>query len=176
MPLAIPEVLKLDHEELHGGVVRASRERGPIGAAAKRVLRVMTPHMEKEEAFAHPPLGLLEEVSRGSRPSDAEIAEALTMARRLRSDILDMLAEHRMISAAVEELVTAAKAASRVEYAELALRLIHHAEVEERVLYPAVAILGSYLELRFGEGDASSAQASQSRTPGQAAPPANPRI
>ena len=157
MPLAIPQVLKLDHEELRDGVARASRERGPIGAAAIRLLRVMTPHIEKEEAFAHPPLGLLEEVARGLKPSDAEIAEALAMSGRLRGGILDMLAEHRMISAAVEELLAAAKAANRVEYAELAVRLIHHADVEERVLYPAVAILGSYLKLRFGEGRAPAA-------------------
>lgn len=174
MPLAVPQVLKLDHEELHDGVARASREKGAIGAAAKRLLRVMTPHMEKEEVFAHPPLGLLEEVSRGLRPSDTELSEALAMSERLRNGILDMLAEHRMITAAVEELVAAAKAQNRVEYAELALRLVHHADLEERVLYPAVAILGSYIELRFGR--ASFAQPSQSRTPGQAAPPASPRI
>jgi hemerythrin HHE cation binding domain-containing protein len=174
MPLAIPQVLKLDHEELHDGVARASREAGAIGAAAKRLLRVMTPHMEKEETFAHPPLGLLEDVSRGLWPSDTELGEALAMSERLRNGILDMLAEHRMITAAVEELVAAAKAQNRVEYAELALRLVHHADLEERVLYPAVAILGSYIELRFGR--ASSAQPSQSRTPGQAAPPASPRI
>jgi hypothetical protein len=160
MPLVIPQVLKLDHEELHDGVARASREKGAIGAAAERVLRVMTPHMEKEEAFAHPPLGLLEDVSRGVKPSDAEIGEALAMTERLRSGILDMLAEHRMISAAVEELVAAARASNRVEYAELAVRLIHHADVEERVLYPAVSILGSYLKLRFGEGRASPTQPS----------------
>jgi Hemerythrin HHE cation binding domain len=176
VPLAIPQVLKLDHEELHHGVARASRENGAIGAAAKRLLRVMTPHMEKEEAFAHPPLGLLEEVSRGMRPSDAELTEALAMTERLHSGILDMLAEHRMITAAVEELVTAAKAENRVEFAELAVRLLHHADLEERVLYPTVAILGSYLKLRFGVGRTSSAQPSQSRTPGQAAPPASPRM
>lgn len=176
MPLAIPQVVKLDHEELHDGVARASREDGAIGAAAKRLLRVMTPHMEKEEAFAHPPLGLLEEIARGSRPSDSELGEALAMSERLRNGILDMLAEHRMIFAAIEELVSAAKAEGRVEYAELAVKLVHHADVEERVLYPAVAILGSYIELRFGVGRTSSAQPSQSRTPGQAAPPANPRI
>ena len=159
MPLVVPQVLKLGHEELRDGVARASRERGAIGAAAKRLLRVITPHMEKEEAFAHPPLGLLEEVSRGMRPSDAELTEALAMTERLHGGILDMLAEHRMITAAVEELVAAAKAENRVEYAELAVRLVHHADVEERVLYPAVAILGSYLKLRFGVG-ASSAQPS----------------
>jgi hypothetical protein len=152
MPLAVPQVLKLDHEELHDGVARASREKGPIGAAARRLLRVMTPHMEKEEAFAHPPLGLLEEVARDRRPSEADLAEALAMTERLRSGILDMLAEHRMIFGAIEELVAAAKAESRVEYAELAVKLVHHAHVEERVLYPAVAILGSYIKLRFGVG------------------------
>jgi Hemerythrin HHE cation binding domain len=169
MPLGIPQVLKFDHAELRDGIARASRERGDIGAAAKRLLRVVTPHIEKEEAFAHPPLGLLEDVSRGVRPADAEIAAAIDMAARLRGGILDMLAEHRMISAAVEELLSAAKAANRVEYAELAVRLIHHAEVEERVFYPAAAILGDYLRLRFGEP-------AQSRTPGQAAPPASPRM
>jgi hypothetical protein len=152
VPLAIPPMLKLDHEELHDGVARASREKGAIGDAAKRLLRVMTPHIEKEEAFALPPLGLLEEVARGLRPTDAELTEAIAMIGRLRSGILDMLAEHRMIFAAIEQFVAAARAESRVEYAELAVKLIHHAHMEERVLYPAVAILGGYFELKFGRG------------------------
>jgi hemerythrin HHE cation binding domain-containing protein len=150
MPLAIPPVLKLDHEELHDAVMRASRETGRIGEAAKRVMRLMTPHMQKEEEFAHPPLALLEEVARGHRPGERDLAEALAMTRRLRGSLLDMLAEHRMIFAAVEELVAAAKAESRVELAELAVRLVHHARFEERVLYPAAVILGSYLSLRYG--------------------------
>jgi len=155
MPLAIPQALKLDHEEFHDEVMHASREEGALGATAKRLLRIMQPHMEKEESFAHPPLGLLEDVARGKRPDDTELAEVLAMTDRLRSEILDMLAEHRMIFGAIEEFVAAAKAADRVEYAELAIKLIHHAQLEERVLYPAVTILGNYLRLRFGVGGAT---------------------
>jgi len=148
MPLSTPQAFKLEHEEIRDALIHASREEGAIGEAARRVARILEPHVEKEEAFALPPLGLFEEVARGERPAAA--GEALDMIEHLRGELDNMLAEHRMIVAALEEFLQAARAHGRVEHVELASKLIAHIRVEGHVLYPAALVLGDYLKLRYG--------------------------
>ena len=148
MPLTTPQAFKLEHEEIHDALIHASREEGAVGEAAKRVARILQPHVEKEEAFALPPLGLFEEVARGERPAAA--GEAVDMIEHLRGELDTMLAEHRMIIAALEEFLQAARVHSRVEHVELASKLIAHIRTEGHVLYPAALVLGDYLKLRYG--------------------------
>ncbi len=143
MPLAVPESLVLEHQEMHDALARASREPGLIGDAAKRLLRIMKPHIDKEETFALPPLGMLQQLVRGIHSPEDEAA--VIMAWRLREDLDNMVAEHRVIGAALEELLAAAKAELRVEYAELASKILHHIRMEEQVLYPATILAGDYL-------------------------------
>jgi hemerythrin HHE cation binding domain-containing protein len=143
MPLAVPESLKREHEEAHDVLARASREPGLLGDAAKRLSRIIRPHVEKEETFALPPLGMLHQLVRGIHSPEEEAAAI--MAWRLREDLENMIAEHRVIGAALEELLAAASAERRVEYAELATRLMHHMRLEEQVLYPATILVGDYL-------------------------------
>lgn len=149
MPLAIPESIKLEHEELHDALARASREKDPLGEAAKRVARILKPHVAKEELFAFPPLGLLEEVARGERPAAGPAA--LGMTERLRAELDDMLAEHRVIIGALEDFMAAARAVDRVDYAELASKLVHHMRTEKEVLYPAALLLGDHLRSRLAD-------------------------
>ena len=54
----IPEPLKLEHEELHADLVRATKAGGKTGEAAKAVAQVLHDHFVKEEEFALPPIGL----------------------------------------------------------------------------------------------------------------------
>lgn len=143
MPLAVPEPLRLEHEEMHDALARASHEPGLIGDSAKRLLRIMKPHVDKEETFALPPLGMLHQLVRGIHSPEEEAA--VIMAWRLREDLDNMLAEHRVIGAALEELLAAATAEQRVEYAELARKVLHHMQTEEQVLYPATILVGDYL-------------------------------
>jgi len=143
MPLAVPEPLRLEHEEMHDALARASHEPGLVGDAAKRLLRIMKPHVDKEETFALPPLGMLQQLVRGIRSPEEEAA--VIMAWRLREDLDNMIAEHRVIGAALEELLAAATAERRVEYAELANKVLHHMRTEEQVLYPATILVGDYL-------------------------------
>lgn len=148
MPLTTPQAFKLEHEEIHDALIRASRDGGAVGEAAKRVARILQPHVEKEETFALPPLGLFEEVARGVRPAAA--GEAVDMIEHLRGELDTMLAEHRMIIGALEEFLQAARAHSRIEYVELASKLIAHIRTEGHVLYPAALVLGDYLKLLYG--------------------------
>lgn len=85
--------------------------------------RLLAPHFLSEEEFALPPLGLLtllahpqgkEKIS----PEDAKVA--ITMADRLSSEMLRMLAEHLRIVAALWSLIAAAQAESHRDVAAFA--------------------------------------------------------
>ena len=49
MEFIIPKSLKLEHEELHGELVRATKVGGKIGDSAKKVAKILHPHFMKEE-------------------------------------------------------------------------------------------------------------------------------
>jgi hypothetical protein len=146
MKIEIPESVRIGHEALRQALTAATREAGTLGATAQRVARLLEPHIRKEEAFALPPLGLLAEIARGDFTH--EMAEVLPYTGWLQDNLKNMLAEHRMLRAALEEFLDAARAAGRVEYASFAAQLIEHARLEEEVLYPAAILVGHYVRLR----------------------------
>jgi hypothetical protein len=51
--------LKLEHEELHAELARATQVSGKIGDSTKADAKILHPHFIKEEEYALPPLGLL---------------------------------------------------------------------------------------------------------------------
>lgn len=55
----IPKPLQVEHAELHATLVKATKEPGAVGEAAREVARLLHPHFVREEEFALPPLGLL---------------------------------------------------------------------------------------------------------------------
>ena len=102
MKLEIPAPLRVEHEELHASLVRATKEPGAVGEAAREVARLLHPHFVREEEFALPPLALLAEMARsGVRP---EMAQVLPMTRRLEAEVPAMLAEHAQIVHALDNL------------------------------------------------------------------------
>ena len=140
MKFTIPAPLAAEHEELHDRLVKATQAPGPVGEAAREVARLLHPHFVREEEFALPPLALLSAVAR--REVTPEMAEVLPMTQRLRTELPEMLAEHRRIVVALEKLRALAKAASLPEHERFARALIQHAETEEQVLYPAAILVG----------------------------------
>lgn len=68
----IPQPLKVEHEELHAELVKATKAGGKTGEAAEEVARALHPHFEKEEEFALPPLGLLSSLIEGKVTSEPE--------------------------------------------------------------------------------------------------------
>jgi len=143
MKFQIPAPLREEHAELHATLRKASSAPGAVGEAAREVARLMEPHFLREEEFALPPLGLLADVVRGA--VRAEMAEVVPLARRLKAELPAMFAEHRAIVAALERLRAAARAAQLAEYEAFALALMRHAEMEEKLLYPAAILLGEHL-------------------------------
>jgi hypothetical protein len=49
MQLNIPAPLKAEHEELHAVLVKATKEAGDTGKAARSVAEILHPHFVKEE-------------------------------------------------------------------------------------------------------------------------------
>lgn len=148
MKFEIPDSLKAEHEELHKELAGAIKVGGKVGNAAKKVAEVLHPHFEREEEFALPPLGLLRTLA--SKKVDAEMKEVLEMTNRLKTEIDQMLEEHREIVLALENLAKVAKMEKRMEYVRFAEKLKLHALNEEEVLYPASLLIGEYVEIRTG--------------------------
>lgn len=145
--VAIPKPLKLEHDALHERLVDAIGAGGRTGEAARAVAAVLHPHFVKEERFALPPLGLLPAVARGQ--ATADMRPALTLTGTLKTELPQMVAEHRQIVAALDELKAAAVAENKPEIARFAEALGLHARTEEEVLYPAAIVLGEYLQAKL---------------------------
>ncbi|HEX7124809.1 MAG TPA: hemerythrin domain-containing protein [Thermodesulfobacteriota bacterium] len=148
MTFEIPEPLKVEHEALHADLVEAIRAGGRVGAAAQAVADVLHPHFVREEEIAMPPLALLEPLAAGR--VTPEMASALEMTDALKAELPRMLAEHGRIVKALEALADAGRAEARPEIVAFAEKLMLHAQVEEKVLYPASILVGEYLKARLG--------------------------
>lgn len=147
MSLQIPHAIKREHDELHSGISAAANDRGAIGTVAQRVARLVAPHFAKEESYVLPAAGILRAIASGEiRP---EMRDVVELGERLRGELADMLAEHRMITAALEDLIAAARQEDKVEFAELAMRIMTHNQMEEEILYPAVIIAGDYVKSKL---------------------------
>jgi hypothetical protein len=143
----IPRPLKVEHEELHAQLARATKEAGEVGAAAREVARILHPHFVSEEEFALPPLGLLRSLAAGT--IDSNMKPAIAMTRRLKSELPRMLEEHQAIVEALHALIQAATRRDRPEVAAFAEKLTLHAQTEEEVLYPAAILVGEFLEAQL---------------------------
>jgi DNA-binding FrmR family transcriptional regulator len=146
--LPMPSSIRVEHEHLHHELSEALASGGKTAEAAKKVEAVLMPHFSEEEAYAMPPLGLLETVARGQQPTEAQAREAIRMTGKLRANYDRMIAEHREITAALQQLAAAAREEKKPQQAEFAGALMLHAQNEEQILYPAALVLGDYLKLK----------------------------
>lgn len=147
MKFKIPEPLSLEHKLLHAQLVKAIKLGGKIGDAAEAVAEILHPHFVKEEKYALPPLGLLKSLAKEKIPK--VMGNVLPMTDRLKTDLHQMLNEHKSIVAALKNLINAAKKEKNMEYVHFAEKLILHAQTEEEVLYPASILIGEYLKMRL---------------------------
>jgi hypothetical protein len=149
MKLTVPQAMKAEHDDLHAELEKAMKASGRVGDAAKVVARLLHPHFVKEEEFALPPLGLLVALSQGK--IEPEMADVLAMADKLEAELPRMLAEHKDLVAALENLIEAAMAENKPEQVHLAQKLVLHAHTEEQVSYPTAILIGRYLKLKLGK-------------------------
>lgn len=145
----IPKALVAEHQELHAELVKLTLRRGKVGEAARTVATLLHPHFLKEEEFALPPLGLLTEIAGGQEKP--EMKDVLPMTDKLRAELPQMLAEHKMVVGALRRLAAAVKQERKPEAARFAEALKLHALSEEQILYPAALLVGEYVRARMGK-------------------------
>jgi hypothetical protein len=100
------------------------------------------------ELVALTPLELLATIAQHGVTT--EMGAVLTMTERLKKDVPEMLAEHRQVVGALEKLAAAGRVEKRPDAERFAQKLRLHAETEERVLYPAVILVGEHVRARLG--------------------------
>jgi hypothetical protein len=147
MELKTPIPLRSEHQALSAEIAKAARLERRTGVAAQLCFRLIEQHFAKEEAFALPLLGLLPALAQGT--IEPQMAAAITLAAKLRDQLPDLLAERRVIAAAVEELMAAAEDEGHAELVEFAEKLLLHEEIEQQVSYPTAILIGKYLQLRL---------------------------
>jgi hypothetical protein len=143
----VPEALQLQHEKLHEKLTQAINEGGKIGQAARALAAILRPHVEKEEEFGLPALGLLPHLIAGK--ISPVMRGVIAMTDRLKAQYQRMLGDHEIIIAAVHKLMEAARDENKPEYVLFAHELILHARTEEQVFYPAAILIGEYLKLKL---------------------------
>lgn len=147
MEISIPKSLKVEHEALHATLAKATKEDGEIGTAAKQIAKILHGHFVKEEEFALPPLGLLSDLA--TAPISEDMKSVLHMTEKLKSDLPQMLEEHKQIVQALDKFADVAKKFNRMEYVEFADNLKLHAQTEEEVMYPTAILVGEYINLKL---------------------------
>lgn len=143
MKLEAPAALKLDHDEMRAELDKALKEPGPIGEAAQDLVRIVLPHIGREEKIAFPPLGLLPELISGDiKP---EMASVLPLISQFSAGLNAFHADHERIDSALKALLEAARKESSGEYTQFAYRAMVHERIEEAVIYPTVLLIGEYI-------------------------------
>lgn len=140
--------LEAEHNELHVQLERVIQLGGAVGAAATRVAEALHAHFGSEERHAMPPLALLPALAAGQLTP--EMSGMVTLTETLKTELPQMLAEHRAIVAALDQLTVAARLENSAEAVAFADKLRLHAQQEEEILYPAAILVGEYLKLKLG--------------------------
>jgi hypothetical protein len=147
MKLTVPQSLEIEHQEIREELAALMKAGGRTGDSARAVMRVLRPHMEREDDFVVPALALLRPLAAGLIVP--EMAPVLGKAEMLKSELSRMIEEHGRIVAALRELMRAAVDEQQPGAARFAQRLIVHAQAEEELLYPAAILVGEYLKGRL---------------------------
>ena len=144
--LRIPESMRVEHEEIHGRLVEATKLTGAVGEAARELAKVLHPHFVREEEIALPPLALLAPLAAGRY--SPEMREVLRMTDALRKELPRMLQEHEAIGAAAQQLESVARTEGNASVEALAKALQLHARGEEEIFYPAALLVGDLVRAR----------------------------
>ena len=149
MEQKLPQSIQIEHEEFHEELAKAMKAGGKTGEAAVGVMKVLQPHMAREEELVSPALALLAPVAAGK--ITPEMASFLPKAAAFKEELPRMLEQHGRIVTALRTLMQAAVLEKQTGFARLAQKLILHAQGEEEILYPAAILVGELLKTKLGK-------------------------
>jgi hypothetical protein len=139
----IPKSMSAEHEELHSDLATLTQAGGQTGQAAISVADVLDKHFAKENQYALPRFSLLVPLSQGE--FECGMTEVLKRTDKLEAEMPTMLAEHKVIVAALEKLRAAATAENKPAGVQFADHLTAHAQAEEEITYPTALLIRRYV-------------------------------
>ncbi|MBE0627599.1 MAG: hypothetical protein IH606_22615 [Burkholderiales bacterium] len=145
--MVTPNALRLAHNEARALLVRATIAYGKVPGAAKRVADLCLPHFEYEEKNVFPILALLPDLQRGELRREMMAVMPLISDFREKHELANT--HHHSILAAVDDLLDDTHSDKSSEFAEFAYNVRVHEKIEDEVIYPAVILIGRYLQERL---------------------------
>jgi len=145
----IPEPLQVNQNEMCVALERAARSGGRTGKAARDLMKVLQPHLLKEEDDLLQTLGLL--VPLAHNEFHAGMPEVLAKTQHLKARMFEIMREHVEIIDAAHKLLHAAHAEKKLSLVGFTERLMLRAWTDEVVFYPAAILIGEYLKLKSAE-------------------------
>ena len=136
----IPYHILSEHKTTLANLNRLAHIRGPVGAAAKRVLVVMVPHDQREEEFVLPLLGLMDNLASGKIGPD--IAWAIPMSDRVVAERSKLYDEHTAIISALTELIAAGQARRDANLVAFAQEVAAEETNDGEFVYAAAILVG----------------------------------
>jgi hemerythrin-like domain-containing protein len=137
--LKVPESLKEEHEAFIDGLRSHSTGKDQTGAAIRQ-LRLLEPHVEKEDRLVLPLLGALSDMA-AAQPLENPTA-VMRAYEKYAAQYPRMFAEHLPIRQAIKRARRLAKKGGHGDVVDFLDALAHHSRVEEEVLYPAALLVG----------------------------------
>jgi hemerythrin superfamily protein len=149
LELMVPESIQAEHQELHGELAGALKLGGKTAECARGVMKIIQPHMAREEEYVAPALALLAAAAENRITDD--MAVFLPRIALLRGELPRMKREHASMVEGLRELMKAAMEEKHAGISRVAQRLVGHAQEEEEILYPAAILVGEALKQRFAK-------------------------
>lgn len=120
---------------------KASKSSDETGKAVRKLLDKLEPHFEEEERLVTPCLAALTPLAEGEKSVSKHIIPLLPELEMKYSTFFE---EHKVIKERALAVRSVAARDGHSDIVDLIDGLIHHATVEEEVLYPAALVCGRY--------------------------------
>lgn len=142
----VPAQILKDHNYFLDKLKPITAYEDSTGITARELYEVMEFHFKEEEDYVLPPLGILPLLAKGELPEES--GKIILLTQKFRENREAILAEHQMIEHFLGKMMAAARSENHPELSGYEEELEKHAELEEDILFPAVLLIGDYLELR----------------------------
>ncbi len=122
-------------------MVRVQHLPGKTGSMAEAIARELRHHMDKEEAYALPLLGILKDEAEG-KLSRASAQRATKLYLKMKEEYPGMLRGHRELIKQLSRLKKVAAEEGHLTAVRFSEALEQHSQEEEDVMYPAALVAG----------------------------------
>ncbi len=147
MPLSAPPSLEKEHEEIWRLLIEVQHLSGKTGSIVEKLSRDLKAHIDKEESFALPLLGILRDIADG-KLKNGVAKRASVLGAKLEKEYWGMLHGHKELFKILERLKKVGAEEGHLTAVRFAEALEAHSKQEEEVLYPAAIVAGKMASKR----------------------------